>query len=410
MKLKYGPYSPSRLEAAVCGYRFKKEYLERDPKARTQSLVQSRGAAVHEVLESLTNIFKKNPEHPFTPEDLRQLTTEAVTRHPNAYEQVDTILRCAEMYLKRPPATLTSDAETELRLAIKLEEGKFVECDYDDPKAFARGRADVMMISDDTTTALVYDHKTQMNIEEADTFQMGFYAWVISKIYPFLREVHLVLHFAQYGYYSKPIKYLTKWNEEDMKELSEEDRYQYRSLEKIEQEILTRVSIVENKEDWGPNPNNLCQYCSYAMECPLLLERFSAGEDGEIQPAALPTLITDESSARKVACAVHVIDNYVAHLKKQLKSYTAKNPPVLLGGFFYGHKPSFGYDWDYLNKKGRKEVLEVFKKHNIESKDWMVFSSTGSKKIFKHANKDFVRELMSVLPEKTTTKFGGYKA
>src|SRR5688572_25405175 len=104
-------------------------------------------------------------------------------------------------YLKRPPAKLVKDATTEMRLAVKYEDGAFVECDYDDPEAFARGRADIMFISDDMSTAVVYDHKTQYNKEEADTFQMGFYAWVIAKQNPFLKEIHTVMHFVRFGDY-----------------------------------------------------------------------------------------------------------------------------------------------------------------------------------------------------------------
>ena len=412
MKVKFGPYSPSRLETANCRYRFKKDYIdyEHTKKTREESEIQARGAAVHEVLERMTNCFKTNRQHSFSPQDIQTFIADAVKNHPSAYAQTDSILRCAEMYIKRPPSVLTDDASTELRLAIKRTESGYEECDYLDPEAFARGRADVMMISDDTTTALVYDHKTQMNIETADTFQMGFYAWVISKIYPFLREIHVVLHFAQYGYYSKPVKYLVKWNEEQIAQLPEEERGQYKSLERIEEEILTRVAIIEGTEDWEPLPNNHCQYCSYVMECPLLVERFAVNDKGEMIPSNLPSLVTDPESARKVACAVHVIDNYVSHLKKQLKTYTSQNPPILLGDIFYGHKPSHGYDWDYLNKKGRADILKVFEKYNIDPADWMVFSSTGSKNLLKHKNSELLQAVKSVLPEKTTTSFGGFKA
>ena len=412
MKVKFGPYSPSRLETANCRYRFKKDYIdyERTGKTREESEIQARGAAVHEVLERMTNYFKTNSQHSFSPQEIQTFITEAIKNHPSAYSQTDSILRCAEMYIKRPPVVLTDDASTELRLAIKKTEDGYEECDYLDSEAFARGRADIMMISDDTTTALVYDHKTQMNIETADTFQMGFYAWVISKIYPFLREIHVVLHFAQYGYYSKPIKYLVKWNEEQISQLPEEERNQYKSLERIEEEILTRIAVIEDTEEWLPIPNNHCQYCPYVMECPILLESFGVGSKNEIIPSSLPTLVTDSESARKAACAIHVIDNYMSHLKKQLKAYTAQNPPILLGDVFYGHKPSYGYDWDYLNKRGRTEILKVFEKYNVDPKDWMVFSSTGSKNLLKHKNSEFLRAVKDILPEKTSTSFGGFKA
>lgn len=413
MKTKYGPYSPSRLDTAACGYSFKKQYIDKDPRSKEESVVQARGAAVHEILEQMTNEFKGNKEATFSRGRIQALVADAVKRHPNAYEQTDTLLNCAEMYLKRPPGTLVEDAETELRLAVKYNGEAFVECDYNDPQAFARGRADIMMISDDTTTALVYDHKTQMNIETADTFQMGFYAWVISKIYPFLREVHLVLHFAQYGYYSRPIIYLTKWDEERVQSLSKEERETYRSLEAIESEIMTKVRIVEERTEWDACPHNLCQYCPYLCECPLMTKHFEVDEKtAAVKPTGLPEKVTDMASAMRVAESVYAIELYAKELKKGLSSWAKDKPPVLLSNsrIFYGYKPSFGHDWGYLNKQGRAKVLEICEKYKVDPQVWMGFSSTVSKKILNHDNRTFVNELMTVLPEKTTTKFGGYKA
>jgi len=410
MNLKYGPYSPSRLEVATCGYRFYREYIKKDLKKKRSTQIQDRGSAVHDILEYMTNKIKVNPDHVFSRMEIQAQVAEAVNRFPAAYEVMETVLKCAENYIQRPPRTLTDDAETELRLAVEYRDGAFVECDYDDPKAFARGRADIMMISDDTTSALVYDHKTQLNIETADTFQMGFYAWVISKIYPFLREVNTILHFSQYGHYSKPFRWMVRLSKEELEAMPVEDRNNCISLETVEAEILSRIDVVETTTDITPTPNDKCQYCPLIGECPVIEELFSI-ENGQVTPRkGLTAKVVDTTSATKAASAIHVLETYLKDAKKELSKYTAKTGSIALpSGIHYGYRPTLSLDWDHLNKKGRKPILEILEKHGVDFKDFTGFSSTFSKKLLKSENQALIAEIINLIPEKGMTKFGSYK-
>ena len=273
--------------------------------------------------------------------------------------------------------------------------GEFVQCDYDDPKAFARGRADILMISDDTTHALIYDHKTQPNVEEADTFQMGIYAWVISKIYPFLDEVHTVLHFARYGKYSEP--YI--WTKED--------------LARIEDELVTRIAIVEGRTEWTATPHGKCQYCPFMSECPALAEYISINpENGEMTINSKDfKILGDTNKAVRMAGLLNVIEEITKEVKKELRNHVKlSESPIAIPGKIFEFRVDTKIHWDKVNKALREDTYKVFKKHNIDPRDFMGFSQTFSTGVWRTGNEDLVKELSELFPRKNESSFKGYKS
>lgn len=397
-KLKYGPYSPSRLETATCGYAFRLQYIDIDktkPK-KLGSLPQERGSAVHEVLEQITKKMCENPHYSFTENEVRTWVVEAITKYPTAYIETQQVLDMARLYIARPPRMLTLNAETELRLAVKFcsTRQNFIECDYDDPDAFGRGRADIFMISDDTTIAYVIDHKTQANVEEADTFQMGFYAWVIWKIYPFLQEIRTILHFAKFGKYSQ------------------EYTWTIENLQRIEDELVTRVAIVEARTNWGPVPHKNCIYCEHIVECPALREYIEIDENLPLGfRAKLDNLkiLGDTNKAVKIAGAVYVAEQFLDEAKDQLKEHVKNTSPVAIPGRVFMFKPSEKVDWDKANKHQRDALYEVFQKHNVDPRSYMSFNQTASAAVWLESNPELVEDLKAILKTKISTTFSGHK-
>jgi len=392
MKLKFGPYSPSRLDTASCPYSFYKQYIDphRSPK-HPENLPQARGAAVHEVFEVLTRGFA-DFKFDFSHQEIRDLVAKAVNNHPVAYQEASAIEGMAYNYLRKPPRPLVSDAEVEFRMAVKMTDEGFEDCSYDDPDAFARGRADIMMISDDLTEALVYDHKTQPNIEEADTFQLGFYAWVIAKTHPSLKRIKTILHFARYGYYSEPYV----WTEED--------------LAAIENEILTRIQIIETKETWEAISHKNCQYCPFAKECPLLMELMEFDDAGNLSTKKHLTLHRGgEHQAPKFAGYINLLEELLKGLKDDLKAHVAMNGPVAIPGKVYDFSATEGVDWDKVNKALKNKAYDVFEKYDIDPKMFMGFSQTFSKSIWMAENESLVKELGELFPRKVSTEFRGRK-
>lgn len=394
MNLKYGPYSPSRLDTATCGYAFHRRYIAKDGyDKKEESLPAARGSVVHEIFEKMTALLAKNPDHVFSSQQIRVWVTEAVNRHPAAYQEVEDILKMAELYARKPPRPLEPDAGIELRLAIKFNGETFTPCDYDDNSAFARGRADIFMISEDTTYALVYDHKTQPNVEEADTFQMGFYAWVISKTYPFLDEIRTVLHFARYGMYSE--SYV--WTRQD--------------LAQIEDQVLARISIIENRQEWEATPNKHCQYCPYISECPAMAEFIEV--DGEGRYYAKNNhlrVLGDTNKAIKVAGMVTVLSEVVNKGKEGVRKHVEQYGPIAIPGVTYEYRAHEKINWDLVNKKLRSDVYKVFEKHGVDPKVFMGFSETFTKSLWMFDKPELIKELASILPRKPETRFSGYKS
>jgi CRISPR/Cas system-associated exonuclease Cas4 (RecB family) len=395
MHLKYGPYSPSRLDTALCPYSFKRQYIDKNVPKGISSLPQERGSVVHEVFESITKKYRDNKGALFTEDELYNLIVESVKKHPTAAQDIASIRDMVRLYVKKLPSTMTSDAEVELKIAIKWDSVKkdFIECDYDDPQAFARGRADIMMISDDTTYALVYDHKTQPNIEEADTFQMGFYAWVIAKTYPFLKEVRTVLHLARYGFYSEP----HVWTKEELKN--------------VEDIVKLRVSIIEGTDIFDAIPNSKCQYCPVIADCPAYHDAIEVSEDGTVRSKVNSFKIFDTEKAIKTAQQINVLEEVLKQSKLNLKEYVKATGPVAIAGKVFQFKAEEKIHWDTVNKTLRENLYKLFEKHHIDVKRYMSFNQTATNAVWnlESGNQVFIKELSDAVPRKIASEFGSFK-
>jgi hypothetical protein len=389
----YGPYSPSRLDTAKCPYSFYLQYVDPNrSKERPQgNLAQERGSALHEVLEHVTIEMVRDRDVVITADQLKQWTKEAILRHPTAYQETEDILSMAKLYIERPPKMLTRDAQTELRLAVKYEGGKFVECGYDEPEAVARGRADIFMVSDDLTVGYVIDHKTQPNIETADTAQMGFYAWVLSKIHPYLKEIRTVLHFARYGAYS------------------EEFVWTLPMLADVEDSVLTKIQIIEETENWVAIPHDHCQYCPYLLTCPALQQFVQKTEDGYRVTETTFKILGDTGKAVQFAGLSHLIEEVQKQVKKELRDHVKKNGPVAIPGRVYEFRPEVKIHWDAINKTLRQQTYDVFKKYGLDERTFMSFNQTTSQAIWLIDNTELVRELSELFPKKCSTEFGAHK-
>lgn len=417
MKLKYGPYSPSRLETATCPFQFNQQYIKKRPEAKVERLPQGRGSVVHEVYEQITKKYMGNKDTLFNPMEVRKWTAEAVNRHPIAYEELEGIQEMVGKYIDRLPTNVTENSEVERKLAVKMKlddngnvvmysdeingravlRPEFEECDYDDPQAYMRGRADILTISDDLTTLFVYDHKTQPNVEEADTFQMGIYAWVISKCYPFIQEFQTILHFARYGKYSDPYV----WTKED--------------LYRIEEQLLTRVEIIESRSNWEQAvPYKNCQYCGFMLECPELRNYIEIDQQtGEFQLLYNNfDIMHDTNRAVRFAGVMTVFEEAVKVIKRNLKAHVQDYGPIAIAGKVFCFAGKEEIHWDKVNSKPevKTQIFEIFKKHKEDPTKWMGFSQTFTKSVWMLDNDALMNELSAALPRKIAVKFTGEKS
>ena len=388
--MQYGPYSPSRLDVAVCGYAFHRLYVEPKTSLRKiESLPQARGSAMHLILADLTKEILQSPNPTFTDKKIRDLVASAITQHPAAAQEAGEILRMARGYLLNPPADLLPDAEVEQDFAVKLVGGEFRPCDYDDPEAYARGRADIKMISDDTSYGVIYDHKTQPNIEHADTFQMGFYAWLFFINEPYVDEVRTILHFARYGKYSKP--YVWKRGE----------------IRDIEDEIITRIQASEERTYWGPTPNDKCQYCPLIAECPAQEPYLERDAEGRPRPKkGSLKILGDTNKAVELFGVMTVFENLVTEIKRELRAHVEfSQAPIAIPGRRFGFVvKEKQIDWDFANKHQREEIYKIFEKYKVDPKHFMGFSQSFTGKIWQAELPALSRELNNVLRREDSTE------
>jgi len=412
--LKYGPYSPSRLETATCPYSFYRQYIDKERRVtRREGVPQARGSAVHEVFEHLTHLMRSNLNGHITisSDEIQKLVTEAVIRHPAAYPEVKEILDMAMGYLNHPPKILTTDAEIELKVAVKLDPDGFKECSYDDPEAFVRGRADIMVMSDNVDKVYLYDHKTQPNIEGADTFQLGLYAWVISKVHPYLNEIHTILHFARYASYSADCIWVK--NDEVRQRLLEREDVDPKyvlSLTDIEQEIMARISIIEGTRSWDEAiPHKNCQYCPVMSECPVVKEVLEFDGEGIPHMKAF-SILKDTGRAVKVAGYLNLFEELVKGFKEDLKEHVSySGTPISIPGKTYCFRSSESVDWDHVNKKLKNKAYAIFEEYGIDPRQFMSFNQTASKSVWLLGNEELVKKLSEIFTRKVSTEFRGVR-
>lgn len=394
MDLKYGPYSPSRMATGACGYSFYNQYIKEEKQTYQENLAAARGAAVHEVFERITAAFKINRDHVFNPSSVREWIKEAVNNHPAAYQEIDTILEMCKRYIARPILNLTDDAGIELKLAVKAsfqEDGSvnFSETEYDDPNAFVRGRSDVLILSDNLKSATIVDHKTQPNIEEANTFQMGVYGWVVWKIHPYLEEIKTVLHFARYGSYSDE----TIWSLDDLRD--------------IEEQLLTKISIIEGRTSWEPQANKLCQYCPFLATCPTMKEFIEVDPETGTYSVNQDNLkcFGDTNKAVKLAGLLHILEESVKVCKEDLSQHVKLFGPIALYDKIAWFKPTTDIDYKKANSKKRREsIYKIFESYDVDVKQFMIFNKSSMKNAFLLDKPDLIRSVSQVLQETITTK------
>jgi len=394
-KLQYGPYSPSRLDTAICGYAFNKQYIKKERKKRhiSDGLPAARGSVVHEVFEQMNAQMLKG-DYAFNPNNVRKWVSDSINRYPAAYEDTETIMDCVSKYANNPPQNLPEDAEIELSLALDMN---MKECDYNSKEALIRGRADLLWFDDDFKVHIL-DYKTQPNIEEADTFQMGIYALTMARHYN-LKEAYTSIYFARYGKYSK--EHL--WTEE--------------ALNNLEQTLLARIETVENRTEWIPTAHNGCQYCPFRTECPIFEGTFEVTDVNDkdaivraIDPDAF-NVHNDIYRAQKLASILVQLEELAKLGKKNLQQFIKTyEQPVVSGNKAFMYKPKEDFDWTYINKNTKDQVVATLNKYGVDATRYATFNKRSFTPVFLMEEKESMfKELQPYLPKKVSTTFGCYK-
>lgn len=384
MKVKYGPYSPSRLETANCPHRFKLQYIEKSVKDEG-SLPARRGNVVHETFEELTKSWLVGKGLNW--EQVTDILAEKMSKYLITDEENQAVcIQAAQAYMQNPPNGLDDILGTEEQIALKNVEDKWVTCDWDDPDAFCRGKIDLLLVNDDNIATII-DHKTQMYVCDANTFQMGFYAWMVKQAYPYVTEVRTMLHFCHpsLNFYSKP------WS------------WDLDAMSNMETHIKIAIKIAEGMGEFPAIPNHHCQYCPIKMECPKLKELRK--RKPMMKHAVKGPLLTAQE-AQKHAEVLTVLNENTKDMKSNLQAFVKEIGPVQLPGLEYTMVVADSYKVPLANKK---ELVELLGEYGQNPYAYLDFSATNLKKLWKVLSKEQLEAVNVLLEPKKSTSFRARK-
>ncbi len=383
-RLKYRPYSSSRLDVAECPHRFNRQYITKELVDEGSS-ASNRGNVVHEVFEYILQqkMAKKTP----TWAEVEAVLIKKLAEYevPDFGSQ-ELCLKAVQNFLNTPLFGIETILGTEEKLAVKLVDGKFVQCDYEDPDAYVRGKMDILMI-DDNNIATVIDHKTQQFIQDADTFQMGMYAWLVAKCYPYVTAVKTILHFCHpdLNFFSKP----HLWDKNE--------------INNVESMIKVRIGLIESLPNHNAVANGFCCYCPIKGECPKL-ESWLKKNTAVFKLKAKPPLTPQE--AQEYAEALHVMTETEKEAKDRLKTFVKAVGPVMIRGVEFSFEPSDSWEVEIEN---RDALFKLLQKFNMNPYAFFVPSATELKKLWKVLTPEQLKEVQSTLTRKVTTTFKGRK-
>lgn len=388
MKLKYGPYSSSRFETATCPLRFSRVYIEKSVEDK-DSRATRKGNAIHETFEMITKGWIDNK--PLSKDVIFKIVSEKIKEYHVDPEDIKLCIDATICYLSNPPKDIEDIIGTEEHLSIKMVDGKYAQCDWEDPECLYRGKIDILKMKG--TSAFIVDHKTQPHAETADTFQMGFYAWLVSKYYPYVTEIHTQLHLCNpfLNFYSKPYK----WSLQE--------------LQDIELEIECRTKIAEgiDPEKADAVANFHCNYCPVVLECPKIASLSKLRTQyGNIKKAPL----VDAQAAVEIASILTVVDEGRKVLNARLQDFVKNIGPVVIPGKEYTYKTSK----KHTVKEGKlKELIDFLTESGIDPyKNGIVKIDMESlENLWRSTSAQFLEKIRNnYLDQEISTRFSGTKS
>jgi len=380
---KYGPYSPSRMETAACPARFHAEYIA-ETRAKGSSTESKRGNVVHEVFEEITKGYMR--QAPLTWQQVEEKLSEKIQKYAlTDMGEIDFSIRACRAYMENAPQDLESVIGTEEHIAIRMgDSGKWVEGEWDN--CDFRGKIDILKIRGNTATFI--DHKTQPFVETADTFQMGFYAWLISVLYPQIEVVESILHFAspEINYYSKPFS----WNKEMLANIESQSRIMAMSIEKL--------------KDYPAVPNYQCKYCPILLTCQVAEDFYNRRTSfGKLKNAP----VRSGQEAVELAETINVLDEGRHILNGRLQKFAKEIGPVLIQGKEYGYET-----FESVEPKSEASkwiILDVIKSTGLDPMKYFKLDATVLKTIWRHLTNEDIQKIKDQLTTVKNSRFGGRK-
>jgi len=369
--------SPSWLDKAACPAALKFEYIDKLP--RPYSIPAERGSAAHEAIAELTKLCLDMGRQPNELDDTS--VEETVLKHADhrLLVELPNIVEWVKLWRDRYKLSKFLVGFEE-RMAI---DENYNECDW---KAAAyRGIVDLIDING--THCKVTDYKSQPNIlsqtDLDEHFQLTFYAWLVSKFYPFVRTFEVRIWYLRYGMMRSTPRTVMQ-------------------LKDFETDLLLKVDKVMAIKDWEPIPCDYCKWCDHTGRCPV----GQPDEKGDYE--VIPEVILTEEQAQHYGGELRVLDERRKKLSAAIREYVKGSEDILKISSDYG----YGYKESSSSYFPPDKVLKVLKDHGVDPAEHATFSATVMKKLLKTAKKEqpsLHLDLESIADTKHKTKFEGFK-
>jgi len=409
------PASNSRLEQAQCGYSFHQHYgLRRDPAYVWENLVF--GGDMHNIFEDIVLRRMKDRDAEIPINDLVQKYLS-----PRIASRAGEMAHLADMFVTR--FKFSNDVVgAELRLAVDVQ---LKPCGYNDaicnacsrvvpdgipsggkrenypecpacgswthPQAIFRGIIDVLEITSvigGARLAIVTDHKTQMNLLNAEDlerhFQLVGYAVLVALHCPDVEAFRLQIYFARYGvtrYYDVGQTHFERWKT-------------------ILRNRLKRILTYTATDLETASPCSYCDLCEYKPVCPAI-----SGWLDELGGDA-PEIMTDED-ALKVGKRWIALKALVSDYEKAMKARVAVSGPVDLGettGY-----PVIKFIPVESNEFPVSLIYPMLLDAGVEPERMGNLSGTTIKAVLNKLPEEVRDRILAVAPEKLSTRFEAKK-
>lgn len=374
--------SHSFKTSAACPLYLKLHYVDKVDE-RFVRVAAERGKGVHSAISSLIATCL---EEEIQPKDLseEQISEAVVTHTPQCVvSEMGLILQWTKLWAERWKISDNYFGHEEM-LAIDSE---FDECEF--AEGSYRGILDVIDIKG--THCTVTDWKSQPHIiaqgELNDPIGYGVpeqltgYAWLASKLYPYLETFSVRIFYLRYGFYHETERTL-------------EDLALYEEILLMNEQKISEIS------SWDPIPGKQCDYCDFIHMCPLATD--------EAAPDYLGSDKITQGQAVELGRRVVVMDQLSKSFKDKLKDYVKANDEVRLAdGYIFGYDKSTGSEW-----KDVEAVEEALQTHDRKLSEIANVDVKKMKKLLKEASRedvDLFEELSELEKPKHSTRFGGYR-
>jgi len=424
IRLKYGPYSASRLIVARCPARFHSKYILRDTIV-SDTLASARGSAIHEVLQRISEAHASRT--PIGGSQVNRWVEEAVGKFPASYEQIKLIKDAASAYVGNPSPYLNETTVCENTLAVQLfEEESFMDnvtpsfayvklpiTDGVNPWGRELGsgiyftaKLDQLSVDQSLRIVTVVDHKStpSANQNSDHVFQMGTYAWIAALHYPGY-HVRTVIHYAhpRLNFFAPPVY----WGDDD--------------LDDVEEELRMRIHAIESFREYPALPGSHCDYCHMVQLCPENRKIQEQNARGEIN-----LNIHGMEDRVRLARQLRVTGVLYDQINRRLKEDIENNCPdsgVALEGLWYGFKPGDEkVDWVATDRKIREESRRnasdpdhgqsldtILARHGVDPNAFKEWRGEKLKALFKLSKPELIEELKQYLVKDRDTRFGSHK-